>query len=323
MPTFTIRSFITRFNYQLFDVLYGMRVHYRWLVLLVLALLSLIVFNITNGTIKSYELINWLDVVGEGSSAIMVFVWLVVILSTRSPGKITNYFAMGFTCIFLALTQDVIDEFIRLKNYTMIGNTMEYMILGLTIVTYAFCLWRKELTVVKNYLMQRQQLNARTPLHPENYRLPELSYLHSVLTAQYTESTKQNNSYLIVINLQNSYQLLPQLSPQEAERLRVSISELLLIASRHNDLVCQVAGHHYLMLLDGLNKKDAVIYSRYVEQLLSAYQFYLDSNINIEMQWQIGIVEVKQSTYSLQSLYKQIDEAINLSTKPQVYKGSA
>ncbi|WP_027252728.1 hypothetical protein [Photobacterium halotolerans] len=305
-----IRNLITQFNYRLFDIFYGLRCHHLWLVTLALTLAVLIVFNYLNGEIKPSNQLDWLDIFGEGTSAIMVLMWLLVILSTRTPGKITNYFAFGFICIVLSLVQDVIDEFIKLKSYTIVGNIMECMLVGLGMVTYAFWLWRKELSVINNFITQRQKLNPRTPIHAENYRLPDVRYLHRALSERALAPQQKEQAFLLAIDVKNEHHLIHTLSPNELSRLSVSISELLFIAARSNDLVCHFAAHRYLILMENCSELEASQYANHLEGMLNAFVFYLDSGSFIHIEWQLNLTQSDEYSHTPESAQQLIDNAM-------------
>lgn len=274
-----IKNLITQLNYQLFDIFYGIRCHRIWFVILVISLIALFAFNYLNGYVKPQSQLDWLDIIGEGSSTIMVLVWVLVILSTRTPEKITNYFSFGFICILLSLSQDFIDEFIRLESYTMVGNLVECMFIGLGIVTYAFWQWRKELLVISNYISQRRKLNPRTPIHAQHYRLPDVRHLHQALTRAKQVPMNKEPIFLLAIHLVNERQLIHSLSQNEVSRLTISISELLFITARSHDLVCHCAAHHYLILMENCNESEASQFARQLEGLLNSFVFYLECQI--------------------------------------------
>lgn len=305
-----IKNLITQFNYRLFDIFCGLRYHRFWLVVLVISLTALFVFNYMNGYVKTQTQLDWLDIIGEGSSTIMVLVWVLVILSTRTPGKITNYFSFGFICILLSLSQDFIDEFIKLESYTIVGNIMECMFIGLGIVTYAFWQWRKELLVINNYISQRRKLNSRTPIHAEHYRLPDIHHLYQTLTHTNHLTTDRESTFLLSIQLINESKLIHTLSPSEINRLTISISELLFITARSCDLVCHYAGHHYLILMERCNNEKASQFSRQLEKLLDAFMFYLDSGYCAELKWKLNLTQNLKHVHTPHSAQKLVQESM-------------
>ncbi|CAE6945845.1 hypothetical protein [Vibrio sp. B1FLJ16] len=305
-----IKKLITQFNYRLLDIFYGLRCHRLWLVVLAVALAVLTAFNYLHGEVKPYEQLDWLDIFGEGTSTIMVLIWLLVILSTRTPGKITNYFAFGFICIVLSLSQDVIDEFIKLKSYTIVGNIMECMLIGLSIVTYAFWQWRKELSAINTYVSQRQKINSRTPIHAENYRLPDVNYLHQLLLKSPSSPQQGKQTFLLVIDLSNERQLIHTLSSTELSRFSMSISELLFIATRSHDLVCHFAAQRYLILMENTCGTEASQYTRHLENLLNAFVFYLNSGSPAHLEWQLSLKQSKAYFHTPKSAQQFIDDAM-------------
>ncbi len=240
----------------------------------------------------------------------MGLVWVLVILSTRTPGKITNYFSFGFICILLSLSQDLIDEFIRLESYTIVGNIMESMFIGLGIVTYAFWQWRKELLLINNYVSQRRKLNPTTPIHAEHYRLPDIRHLHQTLTRTKQISTHNESTFLLAIHLVNERQFIHYLSLNEVNRLTISISELLFITARSHDLVCHCAAHRYLILMENCNESEASQFTQYLERLLNSFVFYLDSGGFVELEWQLNLTQSDEHVHTPQSAQKLIHDSM-------------
>ncbi|MDV6249687.1 hypothetical protein [Vibrio sp. EA2] len=305
-----IKNLITQFNYRLFDIFYGLRCHRIWLVILVILLTALFAFNYLNGYVKPQSQLDWLDIIGEGSSTIMVLLWVLVILSTRTPGKITNYFSFGFICILLSLSQDFIDEFIRLESYTIVGNLMECMLIGLGIVTYAFWQWRKELLVINNYISQRRKLNPSTPIHAEHYRLPDVHHLYQALTRTKQIATHNEPTFLLSIHLVNERQLIHSLSLSEVSRLTISISELLFITARSHDLVCHCAAHRYVILMENCSESEASQFAQHLAGLLNRFVFYLDSGDFVELEWQFSLTQSQKHAHTPQSAQKLINDSM-------------
>ena len=63
------------------------------------------------GDYKGFAAIDWVDVVGEGSTALALLVWLLMVLRSRPAGRVTNLLMLGLGFMFLAMWQDTLDEF--------------------------------------------------------------------------------------------------------------------------------------------------------------------------------------------------------------------
>jgi len=74
---------------------------HRWkLALLLLAANLGLLLHLACGEVKPVSEWVWLDIVGEGGSALLALVWLGLVLKSRPAGRVTNYLALGLSGIF-------------------------------------------------------------------------------------------------------------------------------------------------------------------------------------------------------------------------------
>ena len=90
---------------------------HRWKLSLLLIAANLgLILHLACGELKSFSEWVWLDIFGEGGSALLALVWLGLVLKSRPAGRVTNYLALGLSCIFFSWWIDSLDEFIRLPD---------------------------------------------------------------------------------------------------------------------------------------------------------------------------------------------------------------
>lgn len=74
---------------------------HRWKLALLLIAANLgLILHLACGELKSVSEWEWLDIVGEGGSALLALVWLGLVLKSRPAGRVTNYLVLGLACIF-------------------------------------------------------------------------------------------------------------------------------------------------------------------------------------------------------------------------------
>ncbi|SHO55097.1 diguanylate cyclase domain-containing protein [Vibrio quintilis] len=303
--------------YRLADIAYALSVHRRWFVWLVVLLTGLVTLNYANGNVKSWAELDWVDIAGEGSSVVMVVIWLVLILSIRAPGRTTSYFAAGIIGMIIALSQDLIDEFIRLQSYTIIGSIMEYMFFGLGLTTYAFWQWRKEQQALTSYLLLRQKMNNRNPLVTEGVRLPGVDYLHQALLQQAKAAISQKQpqrwrqTWLLVLDMQQSERFVHELGSDEATRLNIALSELLLISVRPQDLVCHYAAQRYVVMLEATDEIVAARLQQHLQQQLSQFSFCTSAGELAALTWQTKLVPGGEARSPQKAVRQLIDAAMD------------
>ena len=76
---------------------------HRWklAVLLIASNLGLLAF-LAFGDIKYFSEWKWLDIIGEGGSALLSLVWLFLVFRSRPAGRVTNYLSIGLSCVFFS-----------------------------------------------------------------------------------------------------------------------------------------------------------------------------------------------------------------------------
>lgn len=74
---------------------------HRWKLALLLIAANLgLLLHLACGELKSVSEWVWLDIIGEGGSALLALIWLGLVLKSRPAGRVTQYLALGLSCIF-------------------------------------------------------------------------------------------------------------------------------------------------------------------------------------------------------------------------------
>ena len=69
--------------------------------------------SLTFGNGKPFAIISGLDIVGEGSVVLLTLGWIVAVLASRPPGKVTSLLIVGLVFFLFSMTLDLLDEFLR------------------------------------------------------------------------------------------------------------------------------------------------------------------------------------------------------------------
>ena len=56
------------------------------------------------GVLKTYASIQWLDIMGEGGIVLMTLVWIIALLISRPPSKVTTYLVIGVGLFMFSAT---------------------------------------------------------------------------------------------------------------------------------------------------------------------------------------------------------------------------
>ena len=74
---------------------------HRWKLSLLLIAANLgLILHLACGELKSVSEWVWLDIFGEGGSALLALVWLGLVLKSRPAGRVTNYLALACRASF-------------------------------------------------------------------------------------------------------------------------------------------------------------------------------------------------------------------------------
>ena len=86
------------------------------LTLLLVAANTDLLLHLLAGEIKPIAAWDWLDIAGEGGSAVLLLTWLDLLLKSRSAGYVTNLLFMGLACLFSASSWAVLRNLLRYQT---------------------------------------------------------------------------------------------------------------------------------------------------------------------------------------------------------------
>ncbi len=248
---------LIRIYYQVSAFFNALQRHWHWLLLLVLLLSVQFALNSYVGEFKSPAEWDWVDIVGEGLSALLVFCWLLLILSVRAKGQVTRLFALGLILLDLALVQDFLDEFIRLPEHIQWDSLLEASPIGLLLITAAFWCWRSEQQTTNLYLTKRQHIFSHPKVIGKSLHIPDLAYLKQSLLKRVSNRPQWQHTALLFIEIRQFNQLLHQHGAKQADALLLTVCELLLLSLRPSDLLCHYAGARFVMVFSEVAPEQA------------------------------------------------------------------
>ncbi|HJE29571.1 MAG TPA: GGDEF domain-containing protein, partial [Pseudomonas nitrititolerans] len=115
---------------------------------------------LATGELKSWAQIDWMDVAGEGGSAVLALVWLIMLLHSRPAGRVTRLLALGLACIFFSWWMDTLDEFVQLPQTVAWDNWLETapMPIGLLLLTLGIYHLNQEQRAISQQMSKRERL---------------------------------------------------------------------------------------------------------------------------------------------------------------------
>jgi len=204
------------------------------------------------GAPKPWAEIDWMDVAGEGGSALFALVWFAMLLKARPAGRVTNLLALGLGCIFFSLWMDVLDEFIALPDAWVWDNWLESgpMPLGWLTVTIGLYHWHQEQLAINAQMEKRESLFREHRLFDALTPLARADYLRRQLDMALAQSRRDRQPLsLVAVDLDGFGAINRRYGPEEGDAVLLAVSQLLLLNLRAQDLLCRLAGDRFVVLL--------------------------------------------------------------------------
>lgn len=193
----------------------------------------------------------WLDILGEGGSALLALAWLVLILKSRPAGRVSSLLALGLGCVFFSWWVDALDEFIRLPDSLTWDSWLESapMPIGLLLMTVGLYHWHHEQLAISAQLEKRERLFREHRLFDKLTPLGAAEYLRRQLQLSLQHAGQAQPLSLVAVDLDNFSALNQRFGHAEGDAVLQAISQQLLLNLRCQDLLCRLAGDRFVVLL--------------------------------------------------------------------------
>lgn len=234
--------------------------HRLKLAALLLAANAALLLHLGAGDLKPMSDWVWLDILGEGGSALLCLVWLGLVLKSRPAGRVTNFLAIGLGMVFLSWWVDALDEFILLPDTISWDHWLESapMPLGLVLLTLGIYHWHREQLAISAQMEKRERLFREHLLFDKLTPLNTADYLRRQLQQSLAEArAEQQPLSLVILDLDDFSQINRLHGHAEGDRVLQALTQLLLLNLRHRDLLCRLAGDRFVVLLPGTGAREA------------------------------------------------------------------
>ncbi len=234
--------------------------HRLKLAALLLAANAALLLHLGAGDLKPMSDWVWLDILGEGGSALLCLVWLGLVLKSRPAGRVTNFLAIGLGLVFLSWWVDALDEFILLPDAISWDHWLESapMPLGLLLLTLGIYHWHREQLAISAQMEKRERLFREHLLFDKLTPLNTADYLRRQLQQSLAEArAAQQPLSLVILDLDDFSQINRLHGHAEGDRVLQALTQLLLLNLRHRDLLCRLAGDRFVVLLPNTGAREA------------------------------------------------------------------
>ena len=228
-----------------------LHLHRLKLAALLLAANLALLLHLAAGDLKPMVEWVWLDILGEGGSALLALAWLVLILKSRPAGRVSSLLALGLGCVFFSWWVDALDEFIRLPDSITWDSWLESapMPIGLLLMTVGLYHWHHEQLAISAQLEKRERLFREHRLFDKLTPLGAAEYLRRQLQLSLQHAEQAQPLSLVAVDLDNFSALNQRFGHAEGDTVLQAISQQLLLNLRCQDLLCRLAGDRFVVLL--------------------------------------------------------------------------
>ena len=240
--------------------------HKGWLAFIMVIIASAMILGMSYGNGKSVNEISVLDIVGEGCVVVLTFGWMMAVLSSRPPGKVTSLLTFGLGCFLFSVSLDVLDEFLRYpESVQWLSHIESYpAALGMVVMTVALYLWQQEQRAITLQLRRRewdyrshQDIDPITQLYRGDYWQSRVKSLQG----------DNRNAHVALLDINDFSSVNRDHGQFEGDRYLNEIAQLIVMGLREQDLACRYAGDRFAILMPDTTDAQARLL---VEQLVDS-----------------------------------------------------
>lgn len=219
-----------------------------------------LLLHLAAGDLKPASQWVWLDILGEGGSALLCLVWLGLVLKSRPAGRVTNFLALGLGLVFFSWWVDALDEFIQIPDAIGWDNWLESapMPLGLILLTFGLYHWHHEQLAISAQMEKRERLFREHRLFDKLTPLGAADYLRLQLEQSLALAREEQQALsLVIVDLDDFGAINRLYGHAEGDRVLQALTQLLLLNLRRQDLLCRLAGDRFVVLLPNTGERQA------------------------------------------------------------------
>ncbi|KJH80913.1 GGDEF domain-containing protein [Stutzerimonas stutzeri] len=229
--------------------------------------------HLATGEIKTWAEINWMDVAGEGGSAVLALAWLMMLLHSRPAGRVTRLLALGLACVFFSWWMDTLDEFIHLPELAIWDNWLETapMPIGLLLLTLGIYHLNQEQRAISQQMNKREKGFREHRLFDKLTPLGAAEYLRQQVQLALSQArSEQQPLSLVVVDLDDFSAINQRYGQTEGDAILQAMAQLLLLNLRRQDLLCRLAGDRFVAVLPNTGETQARLIARELQQAVAS-----------------------------------------------------
>lgn len=264
------------------------------------------------GQVKPMPEWNWMDIVGEGGTAMMAAVWTVLIVGSRPSGRVTALLACGLGAIMLGAWVDCLDEFFAIPHTQYWDNWLESVLTpgGMLTLTIGLYFWRQEQWSLNEHMRKRERLFREHRSFDRITQLADAGYLRRQLRLERARYPR-GECALILLDIDDFHRIGRDHGASEGDRVLQAISHLLLLNLRHDDLLCRYAGDRFAVLLPATAATPAGVLARDLQAAIAGLRHHTRDGACLRLSAQVawGVPESDDESF-LEVLNRRLEGAV-------------
>jgi len=248
-----------------------LKLHTQTIILLLVVFISLMFYTLSLGELKQASLIDWFDVLGEGSINLMIMIWIFFTMISRPKGKVTYLLITGLATMQLSMMLDFLDEFIHYPQASAWISTIESLPapIGMIMMTIALYYWHQEQTSLNAQLIKKERYYREHSLTDYITGLYSIEYMKNQISREIQPDNLAENFSVIMLDVCNFDRFNRNFGDLQGNKLLREFANLILMNIRDTDLACRFAADRFIILLPKTNQKTASEIAHQIQQSVS------------------------------------------------------
>ncbi len=266
-----------------------LRLHPRLITWVLTLAFGTVAMSVSCGDAKTWQQIDWLDVVGEGGITLMAMVWLFFILASRPLGQVTNLLTIGLSCFMVTCLLDVMDEVMHYDQ----AHAWLYWVeslpapVGMILMTIGLYYWHQEQLTLKSLMHKREADFRQHQMLDPITRLYRADYLRELLG----QMEQLAPPYCIaMVDIQNFGHINQTHGLKAGDELLRSVADTIVLNLRQTDIACRYAGDRFVLLLNQTKDSEARVLLEHLRNAINHQAFKPDQSltgIHLDVRWKI------------------------------------
>lgn len=210
------------------------------------------------GTAKPFVEWNWMHIVSEGGTALMVAIWAIIVIGSHLGSRVTVLVATGLTGIALGTWANFMNEFFTPPPAQYWNNGLESVptLAGMLLLTLGLYFWyQKPLSLAQRSRKRARSLSDCRTLD-RIAQLADADYLLRQIRLELERNPEQPCA-LILLDINRFHLSNGEHGQKENHPLFEAISHIMLHTLREDDLLCRYAGDRFAILMPATSQETA------------------------------------------------------------------